>query len=123
LGKVGAPFGNNNPGKNKPWADAVRAALTKFERDEDWVQKARDKPIPAVKRGTALDVIAERLVAQAVCGDQDAMAEIANRLDGKPRQEMELSGHVAMSALSDDDLRKEIRDTISEMTDDGSDLV
>lgn len=96
--------------------------MVKFARDEDWIAKARDKPIPAVIRGTALEVIAERLVAHAVCGDIDAIDMIANRLDGKPRQEMELSGHVALSQMSDDDLRREVQRGIAAV-EDADDLV
>jgi len=30
--KVGAPFGNNNASKNKPWRDAIDRALTAREK-------------------------------------------------------------------------------------------
>jgi hypothetical protein len=65
AGKRGAPVGNDNATKNKPWADAIRKAV---------VQKK------------ALDKIAAKLVDDAMEGDKDAWQEIGNRLDGKPHQ-------------------------------------
>ena len=42
--------------------------------------------------GQALDKIAERVVQSALAGDQFAIAEIGNRLDGKAPQGLTLSG-------------------------------
>jgi ADP-ribosylglycohydrolase len=66
MANRGAPKGNNNPGKNKDWRDAVRKA---------------------VKMGGKLDTIAKKVVSMAEDGDMQAIQEIANRLDGKPVQE------------------------------------
>lgn len=81
---MGAPFGNKNATKSKPWQDALRKCLIQYESD-------------GVKRGQALAKIAERVVANALNGDKDAWAEIANRLDGKPETpvSVEHSGMVA----------------------------
>jgi hypothetical protein len=39
-------------------------------------------------RREALERIAQRVVDKALDGDRDAIVEIGNRLDGKPRQEI-----------------------------------
>lgn len=70
---MGAPVGNTNNRKNKPWADALRRALARYE-DAD------------VKTGEALNHIASQYVRSAVNGDKEAIQELANRLDGKPAQ-------------------------------------
>ncbi len=72
---MAAPQGNNNKTKNKPWADALRRALARFE-DKD------------TKPGEALNRIASQYVNSAINGDKDAIVEIANRLDGKPAQSL-----------------------------------
>lgn len=73
AGKRGAPVGNDNPGKNKPWGDALRKALIQY--------KSKD-----VKAGEAMAKVAERVVELALAGEKDAWQEIGNRLDGKPVQ-------------------------------------
>lgn len=46
-------------------------------------------PEQRIEAGQVLDRIAERVVLMALKGDKDAIAEIGNRLDGKPRQEVD----------------------------------
>lgn len=51
----------------------------------------------AVARGAecvdqGFDKIADIVVAQAVAGDKDAWKEIGDRIDGKPKQQTEISG-------------------------------
>ena len=75
---AGAPFGNNNPGKNKPWRDALNVALARYEKGD-------------VKKGQALRTIAFKVVEQAIDGSRDAINEVANRLDGKPHQSMAIA--------------------------------
>lgn len=70
---MAAPLGNQNKVKNKPWTDALRRALARYSDDD-------------VKTGEALNHIASQYVKSAINGDKDAVAEIANRLDGKPAQ-------------------------------------
>lgn len=72
---MAAPLGNNNPGKGKAFAGALRRAL--YEAGTD--------------RERLLD-IAEALVAKAESGDLQAIKEIADRLDGKVPQGLEHSG-------------------------------
>ena len=78
---MAAPYGNNNKTKGRPWADAIRRAVQRYETDD-------------IKRRQALDKIAERLVEDALAGDKDARLELGNRLDGKPHQSMDVSEEV-----------------------------
>ena len=66
MANRGAPEGNNNAGKNKPWAEAIRKAATQDPKK--------------------LSKIAENLLTMAAGGDIQAMKEIGDRLDGKPHQ-------------------------------------
>lgn len=64
---MGAPIGNKNAVKNKPWAEALNRALL-----------AED--------GKKLRSLAEKLIAKAEEGDVTALKEIGDRMDGKPNQ-------------------------------------
>lgn len=72
---AGAPLGNQNGVKGKTWRDALHKALIRFATEDG-----------AVKAGQALEKIAEKVVLGALAGDKDCIAEIGNRLDGKPAQ-------------------------------------
>jgi hypothetical protein len=72
---VAAPVGNQNAKKAKRWQDALNKALARFETEDGKIQA-----------GQALDKIAELVVMKALAGDKDSIAEIGNRLDGKPAQ-------------------------------------
>ena len=72
------PGQSGNPGgrtKGTPWADALRIAA---------LEKSGDK--------TLLRKIADKCVEQAIEGDPAARKELGDRLDGKPKQAVELSG-------------------------------
>lgn len=60
----GAPIGNKNGTKNRPWAAAINRALL-----------AED--------GKKLRELAERLINRALDGDIAALKEIGDRVDGK----------------------------------------
>lgn len=74
---MGAPFGNQNARK-RHWAEAITAA----------VQKEVD---PATGR-RKLHAITDKLIELAENGDIQAMKEIGDRLDGKAKQQTELTG-------------------------------
>jgi hypothetical protein len=78
---MGAPVGNQNAAKAKRWQDALHKALARFQTEDG-----------KVKAGEALDKIAEMVVLKALAGDKDSIAEIGNRLDGKPHQSVQLDG-------------------------------
>lgn len=83
MANRGAQLGNKNPSKNKPWREALDRALAQFEH------KLPDGSV-AVKQGEVLRAIADRIVLQALAGDKDAWQEIANRLDGKHIQPVDV---------------------------------
>ena len=64
---AGAPIGNRNAVKNKLWAETLRRAIAQDSGDR--VRKA-----------------AEKLLDSAAQGEQWAIKELADRLDGKPMQ-------------------------------------
>jgi len=90
---AGAPLGNKNGAKKRlPWSQSLKRALTRYaaEHGED---------SPNYRRG--LDRVANEVVRQAVEGNKDAWQEIANRIEGKPVQGMELSGEVSHNFPTD----------------------
>lgn len=84
MAKRGAQPGNTNASnKNRPFADAIRRALA----DQD---------------GKKLRQIAEKLIARALEGDTSALKEIADRLDGKPKQDIDVGGDIIVQITSKD---------------------
>ena len=85
MAERGAPIGNQNAVKNRPWRMAIDRALEKKSR---------------VDQIEALDEIAEKVVETAMRGPSyekgdpwlSAVGELADRLDGKPAQAVTLSG-------------------------------
>lgn len=67
-----APPGNKNGTKPKMWADAIRRAAA---QDPDQMRR-----------------IALKLLEMAEGGDISAMRELGDRLEGKPKQQIEASG-------------------------------
>lgn len=71
---MGAPVGNTNAAKqNRLWGETLRRAVTQSD-------------------GKTLRELADKLIEQAAAGDVQALKEIGDRLDGKARQQVELSG-------------------------------
>lgn len=75
-GKGGAPLGNKNGIKNRPWREALEK-----EVKQALVTKNRD----------LLRELAKTTLDMAIAGDPQARKEVADRLDGKPQQSVELS--------------------------------
>jgi hypothetical protein len=69
AGKSGRKLGSQN---DKPWREAIMRAVNEADGDEKKLHR-----------------IARALVTQAVSGDVSAIKEIGDRLDGKPRQEID----------------------------------
>lgn len=69
---MAAPVGNQNAKKAKRWESALTRALAKVAQGA------------GVEAG--LDVLADKLIAAAQEGEQWALIEIGNRMDGKPAQ-------------------------------------
>ena len=72
---MGAPIGNQNGVKNRPFSDAINRALL-------------------ANNGKRLRAIAERLVKQAEKGAFDiaVIREVLDRVEGKTRQQIEHTG-------------------------------
>ena len=68
--------GNQNAYKNKPWADALRRAMIRYEGGKE----------------NALNLIADQTVKLAVSGEPWAIKEVIDRVDGKAVQATEISG-------------------------------
>lgn len=75
---AGAPAGNQNAAKAKRWQGAITRALARVADGE------------GVEAG--LDKLADQLVQAAQKGEQWALIEIGNRLDGKPAQSVTVAG-------------------------------
>lgn len=92
---------SGNPGgrkADKPWRDALMLAVNEADGDKKKLRK-----------------IAEALVEQAMDGDVSAIKEIGDRIDGKPKQQIEHSGDaenpvaVAMSMARESLVQKLLR--------------
>lgn len=71
---AGAPEGNQNSSKsNRLWAETIRRAVAQSDPER-------------------LRSIAEKLLDMAASGDIQAMKELGDRLDGKPKQQTEVTG-------------------------------
>lgn len=77
MSQVGAPLGNSNAVKGKAWADAVKRAI-RAKYGKEWEE--------------SLQELAKQLVEAAATGDLQALKEVGDRIDGKPRQQIEQMG-------------------------------
>lgn len=84
MGSKGGQIGNNNAGKNKPFAQAIERALKKRSK----VEGAAD-----------LLAIAETLLDMAAGGDIQAIKEIADRTDGKSKQTVDVAATVQVDSI------------------------
>jgi hypothetical protein len=82
MAQRGAPPGNRNAVKNRPFADAIQRALARAEAKGDFC---------------TLNAIAEKLLAMAGDGDLEAIKLLADRLDGKPMAAVDVTTRRAES--------------------------
>lgn len=94
---MAAPKGNRFGSHDKPWTNALQRVLKQLE-----VKNADGQVIAKV--GEALRLIAEETVTRAIAGDKDARKEIADRLDGKPTEFLNVNHTADPGNLSDDEL-------------------
>lgn len=73
MATSGGQLGNDNATKNRPFLAALNRALAQGDPEK-------------------LRMIAEKLIAEAEKGEQWAIKELADRLDGKPKQQLEHTG-------------------------------
>lgn len=74
---MAAPLGNQNGSKGRAWSEAVKKAI-RAKYGKEWDE--------------SLAELAAQLVNAAAAGDLQALKEIGDRIDGKPKQQTELSG-------------------------------
>ena len=74
---MAAPVGNSNAAKGKAWSEAVKKAI-RAKYGKDWEESLAD--------------LAAQLVNAAAAGDLQALKEVGDRIDGKPKQQIEASG-------------------------------
>lgn len=82
---MGAPVGNNNAAKGKPWEAAIKRALAKRSR---------------VDQHEALEKIANAFLDKCEEGDLQAIKEFGDRMDGKPSQAVAVSGGLNISGIT-----------------------
>ena len=74
---AGAPKGNTNATKNKPWQAAIERALAKRS---------------LLAQREAIDELAEKFLQKCDEGDLGALKEFGDRIEGRPAQSMTVSG-------------------------------
>jgi hypothetical protein len=74
----GAPKGNQNAAKGKRWADAIERALER-------------RTISRSDGIAELDACADALIDCVLAKDLSAIKELGDRLDGKPKQQVEVA--------------------------------
>lgn len=80
------------PPKEKSFANMLRIAINEAIVDDEGVAKPK------------LRMVAEMLVTKALEGDMAAIKEVADRLDGKAAQSVEVTNPDAPSRLTDAEL-------------------
>jgi hypothetical protein len=74
---AGAPLGNRNGVKAKPWTAAINRALERRS---------------LVSQKSELDQLADKLIDRCLGGDLASLQELGNRLEGKPAQSIMVAG-------------------------------
>lgn len=74
----------SGPKSDKIWADAIRMAVHRYHEERG--------PDGKKKKTRYLNLLADKLVEKGAAGDVNALKEIADRLDGKAPQYMEMAG-------------------------------
>jgi len=85
----GAPKGSKNAFKGNEWSKSLKRAMARYAASEGEDQVSWRK---------GLDKAADKVVAAACEGQKDAWQEIANRIEGKPRQGVDLDANVDVNA-------------------------
>lgn len=76
---AGAPLGNKNAAKPRIWQQAIERALE--TRTKSRIDGKKE-----------IDALAEKLLDAVASGDLAALKEFGDRIDGKPAQQVQVSG-------------------------------
>ena len=98
---MAAPKGNRFASHDKPWTNALQRVLAQLEVKDDTGKVT-------VRAGDALRQIAEVTVLSALVGNKDAIKEIADRLDGRPTDNVNVNHSRDPGAMSTNELAAEI---------------
>lgn len=90
MAERGAPIGNKNSTKGKEWRDALQRAMATRSKGAGW--------------RVTLEKIADKVIELAEGGDLVAAKEIADRMDGKPHQAIQLEVERPLDGLSESEL-------------------
>jgi len=87
MAERGAPIGNQNAAKGKRWTLALEQAMAKMDesRIDGW---------------TTMQLLAQRLVNEAMSGDIAALKEIGDRFEGKPKQQLDIEANVGVTIVA-----------------------
>ena len=104
-GKSGNPGGRAS---NKEWRDAIRKAVheRRVTTDDGKTEKIK-----------SITLLARKLVTKALDGDVTAMKEIGDRLDGKPKQSVDLSGVARIKRIERVIVQPALQDAAAEAID------
>lgn len=81
---AGAPLGNKNGARGAIWREAVIRALDNRSR---------------AKQRAEIDALADKLIDLALDGDLGALKEVGDRLEGKPKQQVDLGNAEGSAGL------------------------
>ncbi len=87
---MAAPINPKGAKSDKEWRGAIRLAV------HELIEATGEGK---AKKTKALTLMARKLVSKAIKGDVMAMKEAGDRLDGRPRQEVELDMPMTITAI------------------------
>lgn len=82
---AGAPINNDNAHRGHEFKQAIKRALTRLSAEQ-----GDDRP--SFRAG--LDRVAQKYIQSANAGELAAIRDMADRLDGKPAQSIDVSGEL-----------------------------
>jgi Family of unknown function (DUF5681) len=95
----GKPFSKGNPHAFKPGQSGNPQGRPRARVLSEYYREWLARPLPGDPARTFGDAIAEAVCRQAVEGDVAAAREIADRVEGKPRQAIDLSSEEQRRAM------------------------
>lgn len=83
---MAAPLGNANAAKAKRWTAQIEAAMAQMD-------ESRSEGLKTMTR------LAMKLIEKAEEGDLAALKEIGDRLEGKPKQQLDIEASVGVTMM------------------------